>query len=469
MSPVLFLFLIRSLALGAAVEYRWQQNSYEMLASIVEDEPRSGSTPGVRALWRLGKGKNRITVNMASEGRLEWLGYRFLLRAERTELFETPRINPAFEVTCGKWLMSAGAIRGGLCGGLLLSEGIWVSAGAAVRHAWAGVPYGMRIGPVSGSVERPVAFSLRWLGKTEIAASVVKKGERDKFGIVEWNISRGFGTLLLISRDLRGAELLLGRRGKTLQWRFSAAGWSREGATPSYAVEVVFSGRSREMALETRLWSWRGERSPLAPPLFGITEARRDGIRFSAELRPPFPLRAAASVETAGRIGHALEGWWWRGEMELSGHSSKGAGWKLRFRDTGTMERENWNPRDIDLKRLLRLEVWSRLVGKIRCKGGLRTEEKGSGGRSDGYWLQMEYSYRTWNGYLRGTFSYPEPGIPLYWYEPGPIYCWNLRTDRARAVRWLIGARESPEGWHLQVIINDLKPAGFVAGWRSTW
>jgi len=72
---------------------------------------------------------------------------------------------------------------------------------------------------------------------------------------------------------------------------------------------------------------------------------------------------------------------------------------------------------------------------------------------------------RSLTGYLRGTCSRPRPGLPLYWFEPGPGWLWRLRTDRDRVFRIVTGFRTLPEGFHLRIAFVPGEGTDLLIGW----
>ncbi|MFC1540347.1 hypothetical protein ACFL41_02510, partial [Gemmatimonadota bacterium] len=80
-------------------------------------------------------------------------------------------------------------------------------------------------------------------------------------------------------------------------------------------------------------------------------------------------------------------------------------------------------------------------------------------------WMQIDLRGRGMIGYLRGTCSMPRPGLPLYWFEPGPGWLWRLRTDRERVFRIIVGIRTLPEGIHVRFALVPREGADLLIGW----
>lgn len=466
-SPELLFYLLKLLVCGPIAESYWEACADETLLAIQAREPILLGESGVRGRWWVEEGTNRVVLHLNACGGVNRWGYRAQFRIDRREDRSQPAPGSALELAMGRWRIRAGPTRGGLGAGLLVGERVLAAAGAEVRSAWTGVPTKLRVGPVSKEYPRPRALALQYEGRQQVTVALLEEIGSLPFLVAEWRPTETVRAVLLHSRETFGAEAVVGSRDGIVLWRLCAAGWRGENTGRGYSVEAVVSSRSRQACWEARLWSWIGDRPPLASPLPGATNDRRIGGRLAVELEPVRRLRAAASLETAIDRGSSQRPWWWRGQILLSRGSITDAGFHLRWRRTVQTVLESWIPHRQDERRLVEMKLRSRSSGRVRWLGALRRESGPGGSASRGIWLQAEHTNPKLRVYIRGTFSLPVAGLPLYWFEPGPIYGWHLRVERQCGIRLLLGASSRPEGWHLQIIAGDRGLAGFKIAWCS--
>jgi len=238
----------------------------------------------------------------------------------------------------------------------------------------------------------------------------------------------------------------------------------------------VMASGSDKVKWEMRLWIWDGGAPPMASPVSGATRKKREGLRFAATVNPPGPLRGDISVTAAGEPGSftaagasglVTRPHWWREQFEVGRRSIRRAGWLLRLRRTTELERVSWEPDLVTEQRLAVLRIWSGTRQRSSVSGELRVESESIRSMSIGWWLQTTFNGKSWNGYLRGTYSQPQPGIPLYWFDPGPAWIWRMRTERERNLLFVIGISSRTVGLHFQLTLEPGSEAGFLVSWSS--
>jgi hypothetical protein len=131
------------------------------------------------------------------------------------------------------------------------------------------------------------------------------------------------------------------------------------------------------------------------------------------------------------------------------------------------MEEQAWTDPVSEERLLLQVRLWSGSRKRIRTRGEFRLDGVDTVGDSKGIWVELDYHQRKWNAFVRGTYSQPEAGIPLYWFEPGPVHIRRVRREGERGTRVIAGFRTVPEGFHLQLVLGGAESPGFLIGWRS--
>ncbi|MFC1500710.1 hypothetical protein ACFL6T_06830, partial [Candidatus Zixiibacteriota bacterium] len=324
----------------------------------------------------------------------------------------------------------------------------------------------------------PVSIALQRYDGRGVSLAILKEREEGAETCVALGIRdrEGRGGVLLASPGRAAAEMVTGRRHGKVSWRLGAAGW-RSRSDDGASLEAVISSGSSLIRWEMRLWMWDGTTPPMASQVSGATREKREGLRLAATIYPPGPVRGDLSVTAAGEPGsvlaagahHQVEGpLWWREQLEISRRSSHRAGWMLRLRRTAELERLRWSPDRVTVRQLSVLRLWSSTRKNPIISGEMRAEGRNSHTRSIGWWLQAGLTGRGWNGYLRGTYSQPQPGIPLYWFDPGPSWSWRMRTERDRNLRFIFGVSTRPEGFHCQVILKSGSEVDLLVCWRSS-
>jgi hypothetical protein len=469
MSPGLYLLMIKLLVCGPVADLYWLVNVEETVQAIRSREPLMPGRSGFHGRWWVDEGRNRATFHAAAGSSTSRRGYRVQLRVERREDRELLGASLAVELGMGRWRLLAGPARGGMGVGLLVGERAWNTTGAEVRSAWTGVPSRLRVGPVSEAYPRPQVIALQYGGRRQAVLAVMQERGSAPYLVSQWHPSETLRAVLVRSNGFMGAEAAAGRREGEVHWRISAASWKFKDAGDGSSVEAAASSRSREASCEVRLWSWQGLRSPLAPPPAGAVDDRRVGGRLAVEMRPVARMGVAVALETAVDSFDEPRSLWRRSQLLVTIGSTSEAGIRLRIQKTEQTTSEPWVEQRRDWRWLMDLRLRSGSSGRVRWHGGLRRQAERARGASNGIWLQAEQRGRVWRGYLRGTLSLPVPGIPLYWFEPGPAYGWNLHMESGRRVRFLIGALNAAIGWHMQLIADSSGSVGFKAAWRYNW
>ncbi len=470
MSPELLLLLLQLLALGPAARFRWEESAGEVVQAIREQRLETLSSPALRGWIRKEEGGVRSSITLTGSIKIGGSSLRLSVRSDRVGSGDRPTFSPAASLTAGGWRMSAGPLKGGLGSGLLLRGERWMSTGAAPGSAWRGIPTGLRAGPVTDSGTAPAAYVLGKRGGRGVTLALISDPDRSRGEHLAagYRVSECTGILFVGSGESGGVEVMTGMRRGGILWRLGVAGWGSSEAGPGHVIEAALSGRGDGTGWEARIWAWSGSRPLLAPPVEGATSSRRVGLRLAAALRPPGPLKVDASMEVAGPEPSRPRPGWWREQLEIMWGGYAGPGGRLRLRRTVDMEEQAWTGRVSEERLLMQVRVWSGSRESIRVRGELRLDGVDNGGTSRGVWVELDYHQRAWNAFVRGTYSLPEGGIPLYWFEPGPVQVWRVRREGKRGARIIAGLRTIPQGLYLHVVLGEDVQPGFLIGWRST-
>ena len=445
-------------------------------------EPRQGT--GTRSWLRCAAGEWSLSLQTSLDPSFSLLDARFRIRIDHALTGNSPFSSSSLEMDAGRWKLLIGPLRGGMGGGLLVRANTLDYWGASARSAWSGVPTGLRSGPVSSSSETPVSIALQRNDGRGVSVAIVKEHKQHieheektdamvALGILDRD---GRGAVLLASAGTTALELVMGRRRGRISWRLGAAGWGSSSGADGSSIEAVMSSGSDAVRWEMRFWRWDGYAPPMASPVSGATRRKREGLRLAATIHPPGPLRGDLSVTAAGEPGAftaagvsglVMGPLWWREQLEVSWRSIRRPGWLLRLRRTFDLKRMSWDPDEVTEQRLAVLRVWSGTGTTSSVSGELRVESENSRSRSIGWWLQATFNGKVWNGYLRGTYSQPQPGVPLYWFDPGPAWIWRMRTERERNLRFIIGVSSRTAGLHFQVALDPGSEADCLVSWSS--
>ncbi len=381
-------------------------------------------------------------------------------------------MSSAVTVQAGGWEFGCGPARGGLGTGLMCDLRWRLRPGARVRSAWSGLPHGLTAVPIPPAAGITRLISLRRCDGRGPSLAWVREPGRPGAWLVSWERTAASRALLLLAPDRSGAEFALGRRRDGLALRISGAGWTGRGwrdgserheeAGGGAAAEIVASLRSRAAAWEASLWGWWGESPPLARPVGSATRERRQGVRGCVELRPPIALQAVLACEVA-RGGEGVGGlWWWRSEGTLLQGRPAGAGASLTFRSTTEREDRLWTGTLTESTATLDLRLRGRSDGRVRWRVGGRRSLAGGGAPALGAWLQIDFTGAAWNGYLRGSYSLPEPGVPLFWYEPAPVPGKNLRRAGEPGPSLVIGCGHASGRVGLRLLFDEGGRSGLL-------
>lgn len=474
MNPLIVIMLIKLMTGGLIADHRWMEIARDLVVDAELRLPEPAQGRDTRAWLRRSDRTRILTLQTSIDPFRDRLKARFRFRVDCDLMGGTPVASTAVEIRSGRWKLQVGPLRGGMGGGALVRANALNYRGAGVQSAWSGVPSGLRTGPASASSDAPLSITLRRVdGKGPSLAILQDRGthqERNDPVIALGVLNReGCGGVILGSGAGTAAEIVLGSRKGPIRWRLSAARWCSPDRGDGASLEAVMTSGKGPVSWEIRFWSWDGSAPPMAPPVPGATKDRRRGIRLAAGMNPPGPLRGDLSVVAAGAPGQVAGPGWWREQVEVSWRSLRRAGWLLRLRRTTDLERLSWEPDRVTERRLGVARLWSGTRGKLSGSGELRAESENSRTPSIGGWLQTEFQGKGWNGFVRGTYSQPQPGLPLYWYEPGPTYIWRLRAERERDLRFTIGFSTRPEGLRCQIELTPGSEAGFLVGWRTSW
>jgi len=394
---------------------------------------------------------------------------KVFLRVDRSLPVGPPVAGVALRLSSNHSELHLGPLRGGLGGGLLLRANAFHQLGAAARSAWSGVPTGLRASSASPASETPLCLALRRTDGRGLTLAVIDGRDDGSEPVVAIGFldRDGRGVTVLTSTGTRAAEFIIGRRDGQLPWRIGGAYWRTPDREGGNALEVVVGRRMEQGAVrwEMRAWRWEGGPSPLADPPPGSSRKRRGGLRVAATVRPPGPLEAHLSVTAAGSPGWTVRPGWWRDEFEVRRYIAHKPGWRLRLRRTVELDRSDQEPDRIEARRLAVLRLWSGTSRRWWSTGEMRIESQNGSRPAAGGWMQVDLQGRGLIGYLRGTISIPRPGLPLYWFEPGPGWLWRLRTDRARVFRIIVGIRTLPEGIHVRLVLVPREKAELLIGW----
>ncbi len=394
---------------------------------------------------------------------------RIFLRVDRSLPVGPPVAGVALRLSSNHRELHLGPLRGGLGGGLLLRANTFQNLGAAAHSAWSGVPTGLRASSVSPTSETPLCFALRRTDGRGLTLAVIDDRDDGLEPVVAIGcLDRdGRGVAVLTSTGTRAAEFIVGRRDGRLPWRIGGAYWRTPDREGGNALEVVVGTRVERGAVrwEMRAWRWEGGPPPLANPPTGSSRKRRGGLRVAATIRPPGPLEAHLSVTAAGSPDWTVRPGWWRDEFEVRRYVAHMPGWRLRLRRTVVLDRSDREPDRIEARRLAVLRLWSGTGRRWWSTGEMRIESENGSRPAAGGWIQLDHRGRGLIGYLRGTFARPRPGLPLYWFEPGPGWLWRLRTDRDRVSRIIVGIRTLPEGIHVRLALVPREKAELLIGW----
>lgn len=350
----------------------------------------------------------------------------------------------------------------------MVGERLWNSSGAGVKSAWTGIPTRLRVGPTYAGYPRPQTVSLSLAGRPWVTLSFIRKEAGIDFLLAELRPSGMARAVFLRSEDQRGFEASIGSRSDAVEWRVSGAVWNTVSEGDGGSAELLVSSRGSTASWGLRLWSWQGGKPPLAPPPRGAAAGRRFGGRMSIEVKPLDNVRLAASLESAFNRGRNPESLWWRSQFQLFCGRAASAGLQLRLKKTDELEAMPWLNWSSHGRSLVDIKVRSATGRRIRWYGGFRMQGEGSDSSSNGIWVKAESVDRKWTRYVRATFSRPSVDLPLYWYEPGPAYGWNLRYETRRGIRLLLGLHNG-EGSHIQLIAQSGRLSGLKASWFHTF
>jgi len=445
MNPLMLILVVRLMTVGPIADYRWLEITGNLLADaeLRLPEPRQGT--GTRAWLRYAEGEGSLSLQTSLDPSFSLLDARCRVRIDQALTGDRPFSSSSLEIEAGRWKLLFGPLRGGMGGGLLVRANTLDYRGAGARSAWSGVPTGLRSGPVSASSNTPVSIALQRDDGRGVSLAILRERKKEREEEAESFVALGVldregrGGVLLASAGTAAVEIVMGRRRGKVSWRLGAAGWSSRSGEGGASLEAVMTSIGNVIRWEMRLWMWDGSVPPMASPVSGATRKKREGLRFAATMHPPGPIRGDLSVTAAGEPGSVTAAgtpgqvagpFWWREQLEVSRKSIRRAGWLLRLRRTTDLERLSWEPDKVTERRLAVLRIWSGSGKKSSVSGELRAESENSDPRSIGWWLQATFRSKGWNGYLRGTYSQPQPGIPLYWFDPGPAWIWAFPPEQ---------------------------------------
>lgn len=463
MNSLLILLMIRAFAAGPLADYYWLVSTEGIIEMIESGEPPIIGSSGLRTRYSIAQGRKRFVLNAGYSGNAWMAGYNFQVKVERMDDRQKPGISGALELGVGSWRLSLGPVRGGMGAGLMVGERMWNSSGAGVKSAWTGIPTRLRVGPASEGYPRPQAVSLNLAGRPWVTLSLIRTEAGIDFLLAELRPSGVARAVLLHSEDRNGFEVSIGSRGDVVEWRVSGAVWNAAQEGDGGSAELLVSSRGSEANWGLRLWSWQGGKPPLAPPPRGAAASRRFGGSMSIEMKPLDNVRLAASLESAFNSGRNPESFWWRSQFELFCGRAASAGLQLRLKKTDELEAMPWHDWSSSSQLLVEMKVRSAVGRRIRWYGGFRMQGEGPDS-SSGFWVKADSVDRKWTRYVRATFSRPSIDLPLYWYEPGPAYGWNLRFETIRGIRLLFGLHNR-EGFHVQLIAQSNRLSGLKASW----
>jgi len=455
--------MLRAVSAGPLADSYWLVSTEGIVEMIESGMPLIIGSTGLRARYSIEQGRKQFVLNAGYSGNTGMAGYGFQVRVEGMDDFRKPGISAALDFGLGSWRLSLGPVRGGMGAGLLVGDRSWNSSGAGVKSAWTGIPTRLRAGPTSAGYQRPQAVSLSHAGRPWITLSLIRKETGIDFLLAELRPSGMTRAVLLHSEDQSGFEVSIGSRGDVVEWRGSGAVWNAAQEGDGGSAEFLVSCRGSVVNWGFRLWLWQGEKPPLAPPPRGSAVRRRFGGRMSIEVKPLDNVRFAASLESAFNRWRNPESLWWRSQFQLFYGRAASAGLQLRLQKTDELEAVPWHDWSRHARSLMEIKVRSAAGRSIRWYGGFRMQGEDYDS-SSGIWVEAESVDRNWTRYLRVAFSRPSVDLPLYWYEPGPAYGWNLRYETRRGIRLLLGLHNGG-GFHVQLIAQNSRLSGLKASW----
>ena len=366
MNSLLILLMLQALAAGPLADCCWLVSTEGIVEMIESGEPLITGSSGLRARYSIEQGRKRFVLNAGYSGNAWMAGYNFQVRVERMDYLQKPGISGAFEFGVGSWRLSLGPVRGGMGAGLMVGERLWNSSGAGVKSAWTGIPTRLRVGPTSAGYPRPQAVSLSLAGRPWVTLSLIRKEAGIDFLLVELRPSGMARAVLLHSEDQSGFEASIGSRGGVVEWRVSGAVWNAVQGGDGGSAEFLVSSRGSVASWGLRLWSWQGEKPPLAPPPRSAAAGRRFGGRMSIEAKPLDNVRLAASLESAFNREKNPGSLWWRSQFQLLCGRAASTGLQLRLQKTDELEAIPWRDWSSHGRSLVDMKVRSAVGRRIR-------------------------------------------------------------------------------------------------------